>query len=286
MKRRALLTTATASAGAGLLGMGAAMVSAPRGLEPIAYAQSNQDAAVDRVVKAGKVRLGVDLSLARMHFRDPQTKEPKGYEIDVCTLMAKDLGVEIEWVEMPFAQLVPGMLADKFDWSGIGLTITPTRAKSVRFVDETLYTEDSILLIKKGFVLKKSEDLNSPNVTIAVPLGSAQGAAARLLWPKAQFRDLGQGAAALDVASGRSTASLTAAWLAVPFIEQNPSVRIWEGGTIIHDIDTFMVPDGDEKTSYWISNWMRYSESHRLLDALWKQWMGDLMDQLAKYSHP
>jgi polar amino acid transport system substrate-binding protein len=289
MKRRELLTTATATAGASVLGMGA-LAGGSRNAMGVAYAQMSGESTVDRVVRGGKLRLGVDLTFPPLQFRDPQTKAPMGYCVEISEMIAKDLGVQIEWVELPFAQLVPAMLAGKFDWSGIGLTITPERAKSVRFITQTLFEEDSILLIKNGYNLKTADDLNASNVTISALVGSAQDASARLLWPKAQFRPLGQQEAMLDVASGRSTAALVAAWVAVPFAEQNAQVRIWAGdaahphGSIIHDINTFMVPPGDEKTAYWIDDWMRFYGAHRLQEGLWKKWLADFLGKIEKYS--
>ncbi len=283
MRRREFLTTAATTAGAGVLGFGGALAVASRNPVGVAFAQSGESA-VDRVTKGGTVRLGVDLTFPPLQFRDPQTKEPKGYCVEISQMIAKDLGVKIEWVELPFGQLVPAMLAGKFDWSGIGLTITPERAKSVRFVNETLFEEDSVLLIKKGFQLKKADDLNASNVTISNLLGSAQDASARLLWPKAQFKPLQQQEAMLEVASGRATAALVAAWVAVPFVEQNANVRVWEGGSIIHDVNTFMLPLGDEKTAYWLSNWMRFYTSHRTLEGLWRKWNAEFLAKLQKYS--
>lgn len=283
MKRREFLKgAAVTAAGTGMLGLGGAV--ATTAIRPnTVYAQTTE-AAVDRVVKAGKLRLGVDLTFPPLQFRDPKTKEPQGYCVEISKLMAKDLGVEIEWVELPFAQLVPSLLAGKFDWSGIGLTITPERAKAVRFVDEPLFTEDSILLLRRDGRLRNANDLNAPNVTISNLVGSAQDATARLLWPRAKFKPLQQQEAMLEVASGRATAALVAAWVAVPFAEQNRNVRIWEGGSVIHDINTFMLPHGDEKTAYWISNWMRYQASHRVPEGLWKKWLADMLGKIDRYS--
>ncbi len=285
MRRREFLKTAAAVAGAGAASLGgvvSTLVASPRS----AQAAPAGEAVIDRVVRSGKVRLGVDLTFPPLQFRDPKTQEPTGYCVEISQAIARDLGVQIEWVELPFAQLIPAMLAGRFDWSGIGLTITPERAKSVRFVDEPLFTEDSVLLIPRDVTLKSLDDLNKPTVTISNLVGSAQDATARLLWPRARFKPLQQQEAMLEVASGRAQACLVAAWVAVPFAEQNRNVRIWEGGSVIHDVNAVMLPLGDEKTAYWLSNWFRYHGAHRLPEGLWKKWLGEFLAKIQRYSKP
>ncbi|MDR7544930.1 MAG: transporter substrate-binding domain-containing protein [Armatimonadota bacterium] len=285
MRRREFLKTAAAVAGASAAGLGSVVstLASPPG---VAQAAPAGGAIIDRVVRAGRVRLGVDLTFPPLQFRDPKTQEPTGYCVEISKAIAKDLGVQIEWVELPFAQLIPAMLAGRFDWSGIGLTITPERAKSVRFVDEPLFTEDSVLLIPRDFTLKSLDDLNKPTVTISNLVGSAQDATARLLWPRARFKPLQQQEAMLEVASGRAQACLVAAWVAVPFAEQNRNVRIWEGGSVIHDVNAVMLPAGDEKTAYWLANWFRYHGAHRLPEGLWKKWLGEFLAKVRQYSRP
>ena len=285
MRRREFLKTAAAVAGAGAAGLGGALTTLAAAPRP-AQAAAASESSIDRVVRTGKVRLGVDLTFPPLQFRDPRTQQPTGYCVEVSQAIAKDLGIQIEWVELPFAQLIPAMLAGRFDWSGIGLTITPERAKSVRFVDEPLFTEDSVLLIPRDFSLKSLDDLNKPTVTISNLVGSAQDATARLLWPRARFKPLQQQEAMLEVASGRAQACLVAAWVAVPFAEQNRTVRIWEGGSVIHDVNAVMLPLGDEKTAYWLGNWFRYHGAHRLLEGLWKKWLGEFLAKVQRYSRP
>jgi ABC-type amino acid transport substrate-binding protein len=285
MRRREFLKTAAVVAGAGAAGWGGALTSLARSPQPARAAPAGE-AIIDRVARAGKVRLGVDLTFPPLQFRDPKTQQPTGYCVEISKAIAADLGVQIEWVELPFAQLIPAMLAGRFDWSGIGLTITPERAKSVRFIDEPLFTEDSVLLIPRDFTLRRLEDLNTPSVTISNLVGSAQDATARLLWPRARFKPLQQQEAMLEVASGRAQACLVAAWVAVPFAEQNRNVRIWEGGSVIHDVNTVMLPHGDEKTAYWLANWFRYHGAHRLPEGLWKKWLGEFLAKIQRFSRP
>jgi polar amino acid transport system substrate-binding protein len=196
---------------------------------------------------------------------------------EIDTLMAQDLGVELEYVEMPFGELIAGLLADKFDWIGIAFTSTPERAKQVLFIDEPTFFEDSVLLLRKGFSFEKLSDLDSPDVTLSNMSGSAQDASARLLFPNATFKPLGWPETVLEVAAGRSDACLIAIWNAAAYINENPdTVDIWDGGSLFADVNTFFVPQGDYKTKEWIGNWFRYYGAHGWQQSRFNYWIGEL----------
>lgn len=232
---------------------------------------------IDRVIKNGVLRVGVDLTFPPLQFRDPSTNEPKGLMPEIDALMAQDLGVKLEYVEMPFGELIAGLLADKFDWCGIAFTSTPERAKQVLFIDEPTFFEDSVLLLKKGFTFDKLSDLDKPEITFSNLSGSAQDASARLLFPNATFKPLGWPETVLEVAADRSDACLIAIWNAAAYINENPdTVDIWSGGSLFADVNTFYVPAGDYKTKEWMGTWFRYYAAHGWQQARFNYWIGEL----------
>jgi ABC-type amino acid transport substrate-binding protein len=246
-------------------------------------------ALVDKVVEAGVLRAGVDLTFPPLQFRDKDTNEPMGYCVDLTNAIAADLGVTVEWVELPFAQLIPGLQADQFDWSGIALTIRPQRAQAVRFISEPWFFEDSILLVNNDFSFNDLSELNTADVTFSNLTGSAQDASAVLRWPDATYRTFEAMQDSLqEVASGRAQVSLVAAWNAIPFMDENPdaSVHIWEGGSLFADLNTIMLPHGDEKTAFWLENWMRYQGAHNFQQSLWEKWQSENLAKLEQYTKP
>jgi ABC-type amino acid transport substrate-binding protein len=255
----------------------AASATAPKEIASTAPALQTTEARIDRVIKNGVLRVGVDLTFPPLQFRDPSTNEPKGLMPEIDTLMAQDLGVKLEYVEMPFGELIAGLLADKFDWIGIAFTSTPARAKEVLFIDEPTFFEDSVLLLKKGLVVTNLEELNKPEVTFSNMSGSAQDASARLVFPNATFKPLGWPETVLEVAAGRSDACLVAIWNAAAYINENPGmVDIWPGGSLFSDVNTFFVPQGDYKTKEWIGNWFRFYSAHQWQQARFNYWIGEL----------
>src|SRR5262245_16112519 len=138
-RRNFLKMAGVAAASLGAAGLAKVSVAKAASENPLEKYRSiaihaRQDAAValvDQVVENGSLRAGVDLTFPPLQFRDPKTNEPMGYCVDVTNAIAADLGVTVEWVEMPFAELIPGLQAGQYDWSGIGLTIRPQRAQAV-----------------------------------------------------------------------------------------------------------------------------------------------------------
>lgn len=296
-RRNFLKLAGVAAAGLGAAGLSKVSITKAAPVNPLEKyktiaVHARQDspvALVDQVVENGVLRAGVDLTFPPLQFRDPDTNEPAGYCVDLTNAIAEDLGVTVEWVELPFAELIPGMQAGQFDWSGIALTIRPQRAQAVRFISEPWFFEDSILLVNNDFQFSDLSELDDPGVTFSNLTGSAQDASAKLQFPNASYTTFEALQDSLqEVRTGRAQVSLVALWNAIPFIDENPDapVYIWEGGSLFADLNTIMLPHGDEKTAFWLDNWMRYHGAHKLQEGLWNKWQGDNLQKLDEYSQP
>jgi polar amino acid transport system substrate-binding protein len=83
---------------------------------------------------------------------------PKGYEVDVATLIAKALGVKPSWIYTPWTSLfAPGV--KKFDVSFQEATITAQRKKTVDFTSSYFDANQGVLLSKSAAAPKSLADL-------------------------------------------------------------------------------------------------------------------------------
>jgi polar amino acid transport system substrate-binding protein len=90
-----------------------------------------------------------------------------GFELDVGRELAKDMGVDVEFVPTAWDGIIPQLVAGNFDVIISGMTITPARNLTVNFTQPYAYSGLTILANKEmtdGFTL---EDYNSPEVTCA-----------------------------------------------------------------------------------------------------------------------
>jgi polar amino acid transport system substrate-binding protein len=146
---------------------------------------------IEQVSKRGTLRVGLD-TFVPWAMKD-KTGKLIGFEVDVATRLAKDTGVEVEFIPTQWAGIVPALLTGKFDIIIGGMTIRPDRALKVNFSIPYDYSGQTICANKAlaaGF--KKPEDFNRPEVTIGVRLGTTSLVAVRRVMPKATVRQFAQ----------------------------------------------------------------------------------------------
>jgi polar amino acid transport system substrate-binding protein len=142
---------------------------------------------VETIKKRGVLKVGMDI------FQPWAMKDKNGkligFEIDVATRLAEDMGVKVEFLPTAWSGIIPALLTGKFDVIIGGMGITPQRALQVNFTQPYEFSGMSIVAHKKvaaGF--DSLEDFNKPEVQIAVKLGTTAAAAAKKFLPKAKLR--------------------------------------------------------------------------------------------------
>jgi ABC-type amino acid transport substrate-binding protein len=73
-------------------------------------------------------------------FHDPNTGELIGFDVDTAQYIADKLGVKLEWVEMPFANLIPALSDRKVDMTIAAMYIKPEREELVDFSEPYINT--------------------------------------------------------------------------------------------------------------------------------------------------
>ena len=94
--------------------------------------QSADAQALDRIIKDKKIRITAELTSPPFGILDKDNK-PTGSEVETARQLAKDLGVELELVQVTGPQRIPALLSDRADLAISSLSITTDRAKSVWF---------------------------------------------------------------------------------------------------------------------------------------------------------
>lgn len=96
-----------------------------------AYAQ----ALPDRIAKSKQIRIGVNAIYLPMEFKDPETGKLVGFDVDLASALAKELGVSIVWQEAGFDQLLPSLSTGRIDMILSGLSDNPERRATADFID-------------------------------------------------------------------------------------------------------------------------------------------------------
>lgn len=226
---------------------------------------------LDKWVREGKAKLGVDLSFPPLQFKDDSGK-PTGYQIEITEMMMKELGVTPEYVETPFAQLFPGLAAGKFDMLGIAVTILPSRALRGDFADVPAFYESNVVVVKKDSGVSSLDDLSDK--TFAVLQGSSQAASAKSLFPNATLNEFAaENDAATEVSVGRADAAVFSEFSTSSILGGNDELKALGVPPLFVDANAYFMTQGDRKLWLWVSNWMRYQASHKTFEGLWEKWV-------------
>lgn len=70
-----------------------------------------------------------------MEFRNPQTNELAGFDIDLGNAIAERLGVRMQWQETSFEQMLPSLRTGRVDIVLSGMSDLPTRHDAATFID-------------------------------------------------------------------------------------------------------------------------------------------------------
>jgi len=146
-----------------------------------------QESTLEQVMKRGVLRVGMD-TFEPWAMKDKNGKFI-GFEIDVATRLAEDMGVKVEFVPTKWSGIIPALLTGKFDVIIGGMGIRPKRALKVNFSNPYDYSGMAIVAHKeKAAGFSSLEDFNKPEVQIACKLGTTAVMATKKFIPKATLR--------------------------------------------------------------------------------------------------
>lgn len=172
-----------------------------------AFAQA-QESIIETIQKRGAIKIGLSLFVP-WSMRD-LNGELIGFELDVGRELAKDMGVEAEFVPTSWDGIIPALVAGNFDVIISGMTVTPQRNLTVNFSYPYAYSGMTILANKElteGFTL---EDYNSPDVTFAARRGATPATVIADMFPEAELLLFDEdGAATQEVVNGNAHASMS-----------------------------------------------------------------------------
>lgn len=112
-----------------------------------------------------KLVIGVDDTYPPMEFRN-DSNELVGFDIDFANALAKELGVEIEFVATAWDGIFTGLTTGKYDCIISSVSITEERLQSYTFSKPYL-SNGQVIVVKKGDTsIKSPEDLKDKNVGV------------------------------------------------------------------------------------------------------------------------
>ena len=234
------------------------------------FAQS----ALKEILDTGVLKVGTTGDWNPMTVKDPATNSYKGYDIDVMTELAKDLGVEVEFVATDWKTLVNGVVGGNYHMTG-SASINPGRMKAAGFSASYISVEiQPYTTADKADKFDGWDSINAADVKVAVTLGTAFEAHVNEWFPDSEIKAIE--APALqhqDVLSGRSdvfvTSNIEGATLTEKFKKIVPiNIDSPRAPTPI----AMLLPQDDQVWINYVNNWIQIKQAGGFFDSTAEKW--------------
>ena len=251
--------------------MKAAIVAAVVTLAPVvASAQS----ALQDILNTGVLKVGTTGDWNPMSMKDIATNGYVGYDIDVMTQLAADLGVKLEFVPTDWKTLVSGITAGTYHMTG-SASISPARAKAAGY-SQSYFSLATVPLIHTRDASKYSDwdDLNVAGVKVAATLGTTQEQQVKAFFPAAEHVIVEAPARDFqEVLAGRATAHITSNVEAYKLVAKYPELTIVpvsepRARTPI----AMLLPQDDQVWINYVNTWITLRKESGLFDELGSKW--------------
>ena len=232
---------------------------------------------LEDVQKRGTLRVGM-ATFVPWAMRD-KDGNLIGFEIDVATKVAEDMGVKVEFVPTAWSGIIPALIAKKFDIIIGGMSITPQRNLTVNFTTPYAHSGQQMAAnMQLAGDFKTREDFNSSDVTIACRRGATPCKAAQDLFPKATVRRFDDDAQAFqEVVNGNAHGMISSAPKPRFWSDAHPTKVFLPFGdeNLTKGDEAFALRKGDGDALNFFSNWIIVKTSNGWLQERHDYWFKD-----------
>ena len=239
------------------------------GLAVSAQAQS----ALNEILDTGVLKVGTTGDWNPMSVRDPATNSYKGFDIDVMTELAKDLGVEVEFVPTDWKTLVNGVVAAKYHMTG-STSISPPRMKVAGFSESYLSVEIfPFTMPELADKFDGYDSINQPGITVATTLGTTFEALVREWFPNAEIKVVEAPARGFqEVLAGRADVFITSNIEGSTLTEKHGVVRVPGTAPRAPTPIAMLLPQGDQVWINYVNNWVKVKQAKGFFDETKAKW--------------
>ena len=169
--------------------------------------------------------VGTDATFPPMEFVDNGKRT--GFDVELVEAIGKALGRKIEWVDIDFKGLVPGLMSKRFDMAVSAIYITDERKKVVDFTN-AYYAGGLVAMVKDGNTsIKTPADLNGKKVSVQV--GTKSVSYVKEKFPQVQLVEVEKNQEMFNLVDiGRADAAVTGKPAAYQYVRTRPGLKVIE----------------------------------------------------------
>ncbi|MFV0359454.1 transporter substrate-binding domain-containing protein [Tropicimonas sp.] len=245
----------------------------------------SSESVIETIKKRGVLKVGLS-TFVPWAMRD-RNGDLIGFEVDVATRLAEDMGVEIEFVPTAWDGIIPALIAGKFDVIIGGMSITPARNLTINFTAP--YGGASLGVMASVAASKDIEwpdGYNAPTVTFACRRGGTPCTYIQERFPQATLRQFDDESQVLqEVLNGNANAMVSSQPLPAFTIYENPETVFAPTDEAIQPTaDGFALRKGDPDALNFFNNWILVNTGNGFLQDRHDYWFGGRpwADQIAQ----
>ena len=242
-------------------------------LPVLVSAQGTQpQSTLDRILREKKIRITAEVTSPPFGILD-KDGQPDGSEIATARQLAKDLGVEVEFVQVTAPNRIPALLAGKADVAISSLSITLDRAKTVMFANP--HGALSIVITAPADTnIRSAADLKGKRVGLT--RATLEEATVPKVAPEGTNIDFFDDIAATIQAllSGQVDAAGMSAFAAKSISDRNPDKKLENKFTVTTAYYSAVVRPGDFELLQWINTWVFINTQNGVLADIYKKYTG------------
>ena len=224
--------------------------------------QAEEQDLIRDITERGVMRVGVGVFIP-WSFED-KDGNLVGYEIDVATKVAEDMGVDVEFVPTAWDGIIPALLTGKFDVIIGGMGILTERALKVNFTIPYEYGGYELLCSKETAPdVTSLEDLNTSDITLALGISGTPLAWAQENLPNAEVRNFPEHEGMVqDILNGNSDCSITSPPKFYRDVRDHPDDLYMPFGADYFGKESmgFALRKGDPDAVFFFNSWITINE--------------------------
>ncbi|MEO0943785.1 MAG: transporter substrate-binding domain-containing protein [Pseudomonadota bacterium] len=234
---------------------------------------ASAQSALNEILDSGVLKVGTTGDWNPMTVRDPATNSYKGFDIDIMTELATDLGVEVEFVPTDWKTLVNGVVAGQYHITG-SASISPARMKAAGFSESYIAVEIfPFTSADKADKFDGYDSINQPGVKVATTLGTTFEALTKEWFPNAEITVVEAPARGYqEVLAGRADVFITSNIEGSTLEEKFGVVRVNGAEPRSPSPIAMLLPQNDQVWINYVNNWVKVKEAKGFFEANKEKW--------------
>ncbi len=189
--------------------------------------------------------VGTDATFPPMEF--VENGKRTGFDIELVEAVGKAMGRKVEWVDIDFKGLIPGLISKRFDMAVSAIYITDERKKVVDFT-APYYAGGLVAMVKDGnTAIRSPADLNGKKVSVQV--GTKSVSFVKEKYPQVQLMEVEKNQEMFNLVDiGRSDAAVTGKPAAYQYTRTRPGLKVLDEQLTTEDYGMAIRKDSPELT--------------------------------------